>query len=54
MCEYGLIPSLKTADAPRSTDLFGTESLASAVLLSEVVDNLQGSQSVLSTENGDN
>ena len=50
MCEYGLIPSLKIADAPRSADLFGTESRAQAVLLSDVVDNLQGSLSVLPTD----
>jgi hypothetical protein len=54
MCEYGLIPQLKTeaflAEPPSSGDLFGTESIAQGVLLSEVVDNSQGSLSVLSTD----
>jgi hypothetical protein len=50
MCEYGLIPMVKTAEPPSSEDLFGTESIAQAVLMSEVVDNSRGSLSVLSTD----
>jgi hypothetical protein len=50
MCEYGLIPSVKTAEPVEPEDLFGTESIAHAVLMSEVVDNLQGSESVLTTD----
>jgi hypothetical protein len=50
MCEYGLVPSLAVlAEPPSSEDLFGTESIAQAVLLSDV-DNLQGSLSVLPTD----
>jgi hypothetical protein len=50
MCEYGLIPSLKTAEPAEPEDLFETESIAHAVLMSEVVDNSRGSQPVLSTD----
>jgi hypothetical protein len=48
MCEYGLVPSLAVVAEPE-IDQFST-SQSSIRTSSDVVDNLQGSLSVLSTD----